>query len=151
MEIQLTTTMTWKDWDAWRKTRTLYGKVSGSFARGLAVFLRIFGIALLILGGVMIVYGLMSGMQKTYIAIGILCLPGGLLWAKKRDTRTAMNSRRIEQYLKRQMPDQELQFLFTEEGFSVTENDDVVEIACKAPGDRERTISIAKKNQKLDQ
>jgi len=34
---------------------------------------------------------------------------------------------------------------------NVTENDDVVEIKCKAPGDRERTISIAKKNQKLEQ
>lgn len=34
---------------------------------------------------------------------------------------------------------------------NVTENDDVVEIKCKAPGDRERTISIAKKKQKLDQ
>ena len=33
----------------------------------------------------------------------------------------------------------------------VMENDDVVEIKCKAPGDRERTISIAKKKQKLDQ
>ena len=34
---------------------------------------------------------------------------------------------------------------------NVMENDDVVEIKCKAPGDRERTISIAKKKQKLDQ
>ena len=34
---------------------------------------------------------------------------------------------------------------------NVMENDDVVEIKCAAPGDRERTISIAKKNQKLDQ
>ena len=34
---------------------------------------------------------------------------------------------------------------------NVMENDDVVEITCKAPGDRERTISIAKKKQKLDQ
>lgn len=34
---------------------------------------------------------------------------------------------------------------------NIMENDDVVEITCKAPGDRERTISIAKKNQKLDQ
>jgi len=34
---------------------------------------------------------------------------------------------------------------------NVMENDDVVEIKCKAPGDRERTISIAKKMQKLDQ
>lgn len=33
----------------------------------------------------------------------------------------------------------------------VMENDDVIEITCKAPGDRERTISIAKKKQKLDQ
>ena len=32
---------------------------------------------------------------------------------------------------------------------NVTENDDVVEIKCKAPGDRERTISIAKKKQEL--
>jgi len=34
---------------------------------------------------------------------------------------------------------------------NVMENDDVVEITCKAPGDRERVISIAKKKQKLDQ
>jgi len=34
---------------------------------------------------------------------------------------------------------------------NVMENDDVVEIKCKAPGDRERTISIAKKKQQLDQ
>lgn len=34
---------------------------------------------------------------------------------------------------------------------NIMENDDVVEITCKAPGDRERIISIAKKNQKLDQ
>jgi len=34
---------------------------------------------------------------------------------------------------------------------NVMENDDVIEITCKAPGDRERTISIAKKKQKLDQ
>jgi len=34
---------------------------------------------------------------------------------------------------------------------NVMENDDVVEIMCKAPGDRERTISIAKKKQQLDQ
>ena len=34
---------------------------------------------------------------------------------------------------------------------NVMENDDVVEIKCKAPGDRERTISIVKKKQKLDQ
>lgn len=34
---------------------------------------------------------------------------------------------------------------------NVTENDDVVEITCQAPGDRERTISIAKKKQQLDQ
>ncbi len=34
---------------------------------------------------------------------------------------------------------------------NVMENDDVVEITCAAPGDRERIISIAKKNQKLDQ
>jgi len=34
---------------------------------------------------------------------------------------------------------------------NVMENDDVVEITCKAPGDRERTISIAKKKQQLDQ
>jgi len=33
----------------------------------------------------------------------------------------------------------------------VMENDDVVEIKCQAPGDRERTISIAKKKQQLDQ
>lgn len=31
------------------------------------------------------------------------------------------------------------------------ENDDVLEITCQAPGDRERTISIPKKMQKLDQ
>ena len=34
---------------------------------------------------------------------------------------------------------------------NVMENDDVVEIKCQAPGDRERTISIAKKKQQLDQ
>ena len=34
---------------------------------------------------------------------------------------------------------------------NIMENDDVVEIKCQAPGDRERTISIAKKKQKLDQ
>ncbi len=34
---------------------------------------------------------------------------------------------------------------------NVMENDDVVEIMCQAPGDRERTISIAKKKQQLDQ
>lgn len=34
---------------------------------------------------------------------------------------------------------------------NVMENDDVVEIKCAAPGDRERTITIAKKKQKLDQ
>ncbi len=34
---------------------------------------------------------------------------------------------------------------------NVMENDDVVEIRCKAPGDRERVISIAKKKQTLDQ
>ena len=34
---------------------------------------------------------------------------------------------------------------------SVMENDDVLEIKCQAPGDRERTISIAKKKQQLDQ
>lgn len=34
---------------------------------------------------------------------------------------------------------------------NVMENDDVVEIKCKAPEDRERTISIAKKKQQLDQ
>ena len=34
---------------------------------------------------------------------------------------------------------------------NVMENDDVLEIKCKAPNDRERTISIAKKNQQLDQ
>jgi len=34
---------------------------------------------------------------------------------------------------------------------NVMENDDVVEITCAAPGDRGRIISIAKKNQKLDQ
>ncbi|MBO5177734.1 MAG: hypothetical protein J6C07_09775 [Lachnospiraceae bacterium] len=34
---------------------------------------------------------------------------------------------------------------------NVMENDDVVEITCKAPDDRERTISIAKKKQQLDQ
>lgn len=34
---------------------------------------------------------------------------------------------------------------------NVMENDDVVEIKCKAPGDRERTISVAKKKQQLDQ
>lgn len=33
----------------------------------------------------------------------------------------------------------------------VMENEDVVEIFCQAKGDRERTITIAKKNQKLDQ
>ena len=34
---------------------------------------------------------------------------------------------------------------------NIMENDDVVEITCRAPGDRERTISIAKKKQQLDQ
>ncbi len=34
---------------------------------------------------------------------------------------------------------------------NVMENEDVVEIKCQAPGDRERTISIAKKKQQLDQ
>jgi len=34
---------------------------------------------------------------------------------------------------------------------NVMENDDIVEIKCQAPGDRERTISIAKKKQQLDQ
>ena len=34
---------------------------------------------------------------------------------------------------------------------NVMENDDVVEITCTAPGDRERVITIAKKKQKLDQ
>lgn len=34
---------------------------------------------------------------------------------------------------------------------NVMENDDVVEIKCAAPGDRERTITIAKKKQELDQ
>lgn len=34
---------------------------------------------------------------------------------------------------------------------NVMENDDVVEIKCQAPGDRERTISIAKRKQQLDQ
>lgn len=34
---------------------------------------------------------------------------------------------------------------------NVMENDDVVEITCQALGDRERTISIAKKKQELDQ
>lgn len=34
---------------------------------------------------------------------------------------------------------------------NVMENDDVVEIKCTAPGDRERTITIAKKKQELDQ
>lgn len=34
---------------------------------------------------------------------------------------------------------------------NVMENDDVVEIKCAAPGDRERTITIAKKKQKLEQ
>ena len=34
---------------------------------------------------------------------------------------------------------------------NIMENDDVLEIKCKAPGDRERTISIAKKRQQLDQ
>ncbi len=33
----------------------------------------------------------------------------------------------------------------------VTENDDVVEITCAAPGERSQIISIAKKKQKLDQ
>ena len=33
---------------------------------------------------------------------------------------------------------------------NVMENDDVMEIKCQAPGDRERTISIAKKKQQLD-
>ena len=32
---------------------------------------------------------------------------------------------------------------------TVTENDDVMEIRCTAPGDRERTITIGKWNQKL--
>ena len=34
---------------------------------------------------------------------------------------------------------------------NVMENDDVVEMKCAAPGDRERTITIAKKKQELDQ
>jgi len=34
---------------------------------------------------------------------------------------------------------------------NIMENDDVLEITCRAPGDRERTISIAKKKQQLDQ
>lgn len=34
---------------------------------------------------------------------------------------------------------------------NVMENDDVVELTCQAPGDRERTISIGKKKQQLDQ
>lgn len=34
---------------------------------------------------------------------------------------------------------------------NVVENDDVVEIKCAAPGDRERTITIAKRKQKLEQ
>ena len=34
---------------------------------------------------------------------------------------------------------------------NVMENDDVLEIKCTAPGDRERVITIAKKNQQLDQ
>lgn len=33
----------------------------------------------------------------------------------------------------------------------VMENDEVVEMLCQRPGDRERTITIAKKKQKLDQ
>lgn len=37
------------------------------------------------------------------------------------------------------------------EVYSVMENDDVVEIFCRAQGDRERTITIAKKKQKLAQ
>ena len=32
---------------------------------------------------------------------------------------------------------------------SVTENDDVAELKCTAPGDRERTITIGKKNQRF--
>ena len=34
---------------------------------------------------------------------------------------------------------------------NVMENEEVIEIKCQAPGDRERTISIAKKKQQLDQ
>ena len=71
------------------------------------------------------------------LALSPLWLSGGsrILWTGEKDEKSYYMDETTKLYVVS----------------NVMENEDVVEITCQASGDRERTISIAKKNQKLDQ
>ena len=60
MIFRVEETCTWEDWDAWRKTYTLHGRVLGGAVRATFGFQRAWGVFMMAFGGLLILLGLLA-------------------------------------------------------------------------------------------
>ena len=74
MIFRVEETCTWEDWDAWRKTYTLHGRVLGGAVRATFGFQRAWGVFMMAFGGLLILLGLLGGLVSLITLIGAAAL-----------------------------------------------------------------------------
>ena len=77
MIFRVEETCTWEDWDAWRKTYTLHGRVLGGAVRATFGFQRAWGVFMMAFGGLLILLGLLGGLVNLITLIGAAALLAG--------------------------------------------------------------------------
>ncbi len=119
--FQVETTVTWRDWDAWRKAFALHGKVLGTGVRAAAGLQRLWGLGTAVLGAALCLAGALGGLFNLLTLLGVLCLLYGVPALRQKDPRAFLASRRAEAALRAEYPDRRLRLSFDGEGFSLWE------------------------------
>ena len=121
MTFKVEETCTWEDWDAWRKTYTLYGNVLGGTVRATFAFQKAWGVFMMAFGGLILLLGLLSGLINLITLIGAVTLFVGFQTFRRKDARAGLDNRKMEQTFQASVPDKPMRFTFDDDGFSVWE------------------------------
>lgn len=121
MIFRVEETCTWEDWDAWRKTYTLHGRVLGGAVRATFGFQRAWGVFMMAFGGLLILLGLLGGLVNLITLIGAAALLAGVRTFRRKDAREGLADRRMEQHFRSNIQDKPMRFTFEDDGFSVWE------------------------------
>ena len=121
MTFKVEETCTWEDWDAWRKTYTLHGKVTGKVVRAAAGFLKGWGIFMMALGGLLLLMGVLGGLLNFFTLLGAGLLLIGWTSFRRKGAREGLSDRRVEETFRSNIADKPMRFAFEDDGFSVWE------------------------------
>ena len=121
MMFKVEETYTWEDWDAWRKTCTLHGKVLGGAVQATVGFQKAWGVFMMAFGGLLVLLGLLGGLINLITLIGVVTLFVGVQTFRRKDARAGLTNRKVEQTFQASVPDKPMRFTFEEDGFSAWE------------------------------